>query len=61
MFAWTNSAIRLRMERIRHQFGDFANMLSLIHRNLNREFVCAIWAEVLVWFTNGELIVTATE
>src|SRR5262249_17408997 len=29
-------------------------MLSLIHRNLNREFVCAIWAEGLCWFTNGE-------
>jgi hypothetical protein len=41
--------------------ADLANMLSLIHRNLYRGLMFAIWAEVLSWFTNGDLIVTATE
>jgi hypothetical protein len=49
----------------RKKFGTnlagLANMLSLIHRNLYRELMFAIWAEVLSWFTNGDLIVTATE
>jgi hypothetical protein len=36
------------MERIRHEFGDLANMLSLIHRNLDRGFVRAIWAGSVV-------------
>src|SRR6516225_1684587 len=34
--------------------ADLANMLSLIHRNLYRGLMCAIWAEVLCWFTNRE-------
>jgi hypothetical protein len=34
--------------------ASLANMLSLIHRNLYRGLMCAIWAEVLSWFTNGE-------
>ena len=41
--------------------AGLANMLSLIHRNLYRGLMCAIWAEVLSSFTNGELIDTATE
>jgi uncharacterized protein (DUF2147 family) len=36
------------MERIRHEFGDLANMLSLIHRNLDRGFVYAISAGSVV-------------
>jgi hypothetical protein len=41
--------------------ADLANMLSLIHRNLYRGLMFAIWAEVLSWFTNGDLIAAATE
>jgi len=41
--------------------ASLANMLSLIHRNLYRALMCAIWSEVLSWFANGELIVTATQ
>jgi hypothetical protein len=41
--------------------AGLANMLSLIHRNLYGGLMCAIWAEVLSSFTNGELIDTATE
>jgi hypothetical protein len=51
MSAWTNCAIRLKMEK---NSTPIWQALPLIHRNLNREFVCAIWAEVLCWFTNGE-------
>jgi len=41
--------------------ADLANMLSLIHRNVYRGLMFAIWAEVLSWFTNGDLIAAATE
>jgi hypothetical protein len=60
--SWDKSYNSLESES---EFGinlaSLANMRSLIHRNLYRGLVYAIWAEVLSWFTaDGPLKYRAT-